>query len=589
MERDPGDPRPPRARSALAVGGAGLGILFLVFVQMQVLNSPLHEVASGSTLRPERIPAARGVILDRHGSILAETVPAYAVYLTADSRASALATLDRLVPHLDLDDDEIDRLAAGDWAGGRKLLVSADVPLEVAALLLERRAELQDVQIETWPKRHYPAGRSAAHVVGVVGPPGVGDEQDGPGRKPLPRMVGRLGVERRYDERLQGRDGMRYLEVDAEGVATRSLDLPAAVPAVPGQELRLNLDLAIQRAVAEAIPEDERVAVVAFEAATGEVRVLYSSPSYDPVRLPAPVVQDGWPSVTEDWYGSSNRAVEARYPPGPAMKVVTAALALGLGLHDGETVMPVPCRGGMSYGDRYLRCSDSQGHGLLDLGAATSQNCHVYFYQLGLKIGPDNILAAAGRLGLGRGTGVDLPDEALAVLPAATSTGNAGSAGSLSGTDAMRMAAGVGLVEVSPLEMAHLFAMLVTDRPVPRPRLATHAPIELDDRVNLVISPADRAWLRAALTREEQPSWQWSGVSGSTARADVPVVEWWLGLASPGDGAPELVVAVVVEGGTGTTRSAELAGLVVELYREGFADTRRAARSPFRSPVQPGT
>src|SRR5690606_22785310 len=182
------------------------------------------------------------------------------------------------------------------------------------------------------------------------------------------QLIGKTGLERQYESLLSGKQGVRYVEVDAYGRIVGEFRPEQRVAPIPGNDLRLHLDLDLQRWIARFFSDSMRGAVAAGEPRTGHVLALYSYPSFDPNLFVGGVPRDVWRSTNnEPARPLLNRATPGTYPPGSTFKVVTAAIAMELGVLRADEYMPIPCRGGMQYGNRYFRCWERVGHGALTL------------------------------------------------------------------------------------------------------------------------------------------------------------------------------------------------------------------------------
>jgi penicillin-binding protein 2 len=566
-----------RARSALGLALLGLGLLLLAIFREQLVHGPVQQASPGARVRAHVVPATRGLILDRHGAVLAETTRGYALFLAPVSSDSAGRALHRLAPYLELSEQDVGALLARQSRRPReRLMISPDVPVDVVTRIVERRPELDGVVIEPWPKRHYPAGPVAAHVVGTVGPVADRERARTPhGARGSHRLSGKTGLERRYDRQLAGREGLRYEELDERGLGIRPIRLRREVPAVPGETLRVSLDLGLQQVIADAIPRGTKAAVAALDPRTGEVLALYSSPTFDPNQVAGPAFRESWTALLEaEGEPGLARAVAGSYQPGSAWGITMALVAVRLGIAGPETAMPLPCRGGLSYANRYLQCSDPHGHGSLTLREALAHGCHVYFYQLGLKVGLDRLLAEGTRLGFGRPTGVDLPEErsGLVLSDRATYARSLGVAPAEH--EAMLIAAGQGLIEVSPLKMAHFVAALITNGPVPAPRLLADEGWEgRAGALELSLGAGEREWLRAELAARSTASAA-PGRSAGGARAAVIGHDWFVGMGERPASRAELVVVVVVEGSGAGPAAARIGELILDRFRRDVAGAR---------------
>src|SRR5690606_34989975 len=234
----------------------------------------------------------------------------------------------------------------------------------------------------------------------------------------LGSIVGKAGLERQYDSVLRGRAGIRYAEVNARGRLVREDVGTASFPPTAGRPLQTTLDLDLQRFVDSIWPAGVRGAMIAITP-KGEIRALYSAPSYDPNLFVGGILTTDWRRLNDDpAVPLLNRAINGRYPPASPFKLATAAMALKRGIIGLHTEMPVPCTGGYRLGNRIFRCGKREGHGSLDLLGAVAQSCDVYFYQVGQKLGLEHILEDGVAMGFGGRSGIDLPSEQASIYPA---------------------------------------------------------------------------------------------------------------------------------------------------------------------------
>ncbi len=556
----------------------GLGWLSVTFFQTQVLKNTAYALQSDANrLRPLPVLAPRGAIYDRNGEIVAENVPGYALSLLPAPRDSIRAKLDLIAPLIGLSEAQVEALMVRRSQGsGQPLIVAANLTFDQLAALEEWRAFLPGIVIEMQPKRRYPAGAVIGHLVGYVGEvdeaelarPEFSDYVPG-------QAIGKAGLERQYETLLAGRPGTRYVEVDALGRIVGELQARRLVKPVPGQDIHLSLDLELQQWVARVFPDSMRGALVAIEPRTGEVLAMYSNPGYDPNDFIGGIASELWRQLNSDEAKPLlHRAATGLYPPGSTFKIFTAALGLDLGVVDPRAVMPIPCRGGMQYGDRYFRCWDRSGHGALDMAGAIQNSCNVYFYQLGLKIGLERLLTEATRLGFSTATGIDLPVEQRGNFPDGPEWYRRRFGWMPTPTEVLSLAIGQGANDQTVLKMAEFFAALAGDGTVPAPRLARHAP--LTEGVNLNIAPDHLKLLREGLRRVTAPGgtahmaslehWEMIGKTGTSQNPHGKDHGWFAGMAGPRGGEPEVAVAVVVEFGEKGSTVAQYASKVVDYY-----------------------
>ena len=410
-----------RLRAARAFVWATLGVMLLGFFRIQILGHGKYQLQSETNrLRPIPLPAPRGVITDRKGVVLAENVPGYTVSLLPGPVDSLRATLRRIAPVLKIDSAAIERaLVRYRRAPYQPALVLADAPFEVVSALEERRLAVPGLLIQTEPKRYYPDGPTVAHLTGYVGE--VTEAERGVARFASVRLgglVGKDGLERQYDDSLRGNDGVRFVEVSAFGRMVREAGVAPALVPVAGAPLKTTIDIELQRYIAQIFPPGSRGAVIALDPNTGQVLALYSAPGYDPNAFVGGINPEYWRQLSENpAHPLFDRAIQARYPPGSTWKLAVAAMAMKRGVATLRTHMPIPCRGGLQYGNRFFRCWQAEGHGDLPLSGAIAQSCDVFFYQLGLKLGLTTHVEDATEWHMRSRTGIDLPGEVTPIFP----------------------------------------------------------------------------------------------------------------------------------------------------------------------------
>lgn len=531
-------------------------VMVAAFFRVQILGHGKYQLQSETNrLRPIPLPAPRGVITDRNGRVLAENVPGYAVALLPSPEAemrAALARISRIVP---LDSGAVERiLQRHRRTPYHPAVVLSDASFEVVSALEERRTTIPGLVIQTEPKRFYPDSGLAAHLVGYLGE--VTESQlanRAYGEVGLGDIVGKDGLERMYDDSLRGSDGVRFVEVDARGDMVREADEAPALRPVPGAALRTTIDLELQRYIASLFPEGQRGAVIAMNPNTGEVLALFSAPGFDPNAFVGGVDPAYWRSLNEnEAHPLLNRAVQARYPPGSAWKLAMAAMALKRNLVTARTHMPIPCRGGMPYGNRFFRCWEAEGHGNLTLTEAIAHSCDVYFYQLGLKLTLASVLEDGNAWGFRRRTGIDLPGEVASEFPTGTEYYDR-LYGVRRWTSAVTLNIAIGQGENAQtlISMMRLYQMLATDgmtRPpyVVRPRERGGVTLGLSgDHLGVLrralLNVVERGTARGSRLAEIT-------IAGKTSTAQNPQGPdhgWFIGFA-PAEKA-EIVVGAIVE------------------------------------------
>jgi penicillin-binding protein 2 len=581
--------RARRARGAAAGVVVVILILAAAFFRLQVLGvGDFRLQSTNNRLRPIPIPAARGAVTDRHGQLLAESIPGYSISLLPSPEDSARATLERLAPYLGLDD-----AAVGSLLERRRrqpqlpLRVRDDLSFEQVAAVEERRPQFRAVVIETHPRRRYPGGAAVAHVIGYVSEISQSelDREQFADYSPG-RVIGKQGVERTYERVLTGTDGQRHVEVNALGSIVREFPSELAQPAVQGDDLVLTLDLDLQQFTDSIFPPGYRGGVVALDPRTGEVLLLYSHPTFDPNLFVGGISGADWARLRDDpAQPLLNRAAAALYPPGSTWKLVLATLAMREGTAEIGSYMPTSCRGALQFGRRPFRCWRPEGHGALDLSSAIKESCNVFFYQLGLRFGLDAFLAGADALGFNSPTGLDLPGEVSGRYPPDREWYDR-RFGRFGWTESvvLNLSIGQGETEQTLLRMVQFYSALATGNPPVVPHLLQSEVLDqVREEWRLGLPEPRRLELVDALTRvvnelggtaywHRPRDWTMAGKTGTAQNPHGDPHSWFIGFA-PVDN-PRIVIAAVVENGhpdNETSRAVPLASQIVSrhLGREG--------------------
>jgi len=390
--------------------------------------------------------------------------------------------------------------------------------------------------------------------------------------------VGKGGLERAYESQLRGREGSQFVEVDARGrvVAGQGTARPDLLP-VAGPPLYTNIDLDLQRYVASIFGDSLIGGAVAMDPKTGAVLALYSAPTPDYNRFIGGVPAAYYDSLLKDPRRPLyNKALQGQYPPGSTWKLATTVMGLEQGTVTMADRMPIPCTGGMQYGNRYFRCWDKRGHGNLTLSGAIAKSCDVYFYQLGLKLTLARLVAGGVDLGFQSKAGIDLPEERRPRFPESLEYFNRKYGKNWSQSIVLSMAIGQGDNSQTILNMARFYTALATDGEAAKPEIVRGKP-ERERIIKLTDEQMDQ--VRGALvgvveggtaSRSAIRGVQLAGKTGTaqTGTLDAAGKElnhaWFVGFAPAEDA--KIVVAVMIEFGGHGTRAAAIASAIIAKY-----------------------
>lgn len=563
-----------RARLARGLVFASFVALGGAFFRAQVLQNAEYVLQSeNNRLREVPLPGARGTIYDRHGEVIAENLPGYSVSIlspTEDSLRSALTTLSKVI-QIDSAQQEL-AVRRFRRARTRPAVIFNDASFQVVSVLEERRVEFPGLIIQSSPKRYYPDGAAMAALIGYTGE--ISEEDLS---KPkyesykAGQQVGRTGLELQYEAQLRGKEGRRFVEVDARNRVVRDAGVrPDEQPEAP-PPLRTNIDLDLQRYSHEYFGDSLRGAVVALDPKTGGVLTLYSAPSYDINKFIGGVSSSFYESLRVDPHKPLvNRAITGMYAPASTWKLATAVIGLERGLVTMETRMPTPCTGGYYYG-RVFKCWDKRGHGDVTLAQAIAKSCDVYFYQLGLKIGLSNLLAGGVKLGFAEKTQIDLPSERKPTWFENTSYFDR-KYGARGWNRSVVLSLSIGQADnaQTPVSMARFYTALATDGSAATPQIVSREP---ERKQILNLDKTQLAGIQLALadvvSRGTAAGAQIQGltIAGKTGTAQVNGQldnAWFVGYAPAND--PKIVVAIIIEEGLHGSTAARVATKLMERY-----------------------
>ncbi len=444
-----------------------VGVLAFRLWQLQIHEGPHYQgLSENNTSRTVILEPARGLIYDRNGSLVANNVSSFSLYVTVEDVKDRGALVRKLVDLIGLDETQI-RKKMSERAGKlvpRKL--KEGLTLREAALVESHRLDLPGVRIQGESQRNYPVGVTASHLLGYVGEVSADQlEQKAFADLHLGSIVGQYGVEQTYDRFLRGQAGQKVIEADALGHEKRTLSIEKPTA---GDDLYLTIDLRLQQ-LAERLLGEESGAIVALDPTNGELLALASRPAFDPNVLSRELTPKQWEAIVQnEAHPLTNRATQGQYPPGSTFKIVMAAAALDTGTV--KTSTEVRCTGGFWFGRRMYRDWKAGGHGSMNLHKALVDSCDVFFYNVGERMGIDTIASFASKFGLGRPTGIDLASERSGIVPSSAWKEKVRGEPWYPG-ETISASIGQGYTTVTPLQMAHLIATVANGGTVYRPRL----------------------------------------------------------------------------------------------------------------------
>ena len=517
---------PQLAFRVAVIGGVALVMFAVIFFRLwylQVLSGDNYVAAARENrVREIKVQAPRGEIVDRHGQPLVVNRSSMSIKLTPDKlperRADRVELYRKLAKLLDLKPRRLTRrvereLSALPFA---KPTIKQDVDPRLVAFVLERQEAFPGVEPERESLREYPHGPIGAHLFGQVGevsPKQLKDQRFS--GVEMGDRVGQAGIEAEYDRFLRGRNGAARVEVDALGKLTETL---RRRDPVQGKQLRLSLDLNVQRVAQQALAGGTgKGAFAVMNAQSGEVLALGSQPSFDPNVFTKPITKKQLAALTSKDLGEPllNRAIQAGYPTGSTFKLITATAALESGHITPDTPLSDP--GSLTVGGVTFENAGGVAHGVLSLRQALTVSSDVFFYQLGRDMNEKGMPLQlwAHRLGIGRKTGIDLPGELPGRLPTRRwrdswykkkLTDRPWSVG-----DNINLSVGQGDLLADPLQMAVAYAAVANGGRVLRPRLG----LRIEDATGRALQQLDAPTARRVKVSKEHRDAILEGLNGA--------------------------------------------------------------------------
>ncbi|HET8730730.1 MAG TPA: penicillin-binding protein 2, partial [Moraxellaceae bacterium] len=561
--------------------------MFLVllgrYFHLQVNQFDTYSTMSeNNRVHLEAISPPRGFIYDRKGVLLADNQPTFTLTINRQQVQDIDETLQRLVPVLQLSQDDIKRFNA-------RLKVSRkfeEVPVKLRlteddiARYSEIKHELTGVNINVELSRYYPHGELFAHAIGYVSRISEKEEESlDPVEYAGTNLIGKIGIEKYYESILHGKAGYQHVETNAHGKLIRVLK---RTPPVRGNDLTLHLDYQLQKIAHDQLA-GRRGAVVAIDPKTGGVLAFVSNPSFDPNPfvggIPYKLYSEYRDHIDRPLY---NRALQGIYPPGSTIKPFEGMGGLNYGLVDWDSKVSDPGYFSLPGDSHQFRDWKKGGHGIVDLHRAIVQSCDVYFYNLADHMGVDRFHDWMQQFGFGQPTGIDLVDEKRGSLPSTQWKREKLKAPWYRG-EMMSVGIGQGYFTATPLQLAMATAIMANGGHHIRPHLLMSTtgpkPFKVANQPDYAIpyngKPEDWGLMRQAMrdvvhgdggtaraTGYKVKGYEMAGKTGTAQVKGIKQGEkysesavgerfwdhgWFIGFAPVSD--PKIAVAVLVENG----------------------------------------
>ena len=578
--------------------------------RLQVIGAQNYRtLAEQNRIRKVPILAPRGKLFDREGRLLVDNYPSVSCFLIREPGRDLRADFPLISRGLHMTPEQLEATLKH-YALAPKyepIPLKQDITPDEVEFIEAHRDELPELETIDEQRRLYPRNGFAANLIGYVGE--VSDDMLNDPRYAYYEpgdVVGKSGVEQTYDSLLRGQDGSQDIIVDSHG---REVGILGREPAVPGQGLKLTIDLDIQRA-AEAAMGDRNGAIIAINPHTGAVLALVSRPAFDPNDFSVRVSRDEWNKlITDPRHPLLDKAIQAQLAPGSTFKIIMSLA----GLEDNVAQdLKVNCTGGATFYGRFFACD--KRHGPVDILHAIPLSCDTYYYTLAERLGIEKIAYWAHKVGIGQKTGIDLPGEVSGTMPSEEWKLKTFHEKWYAG-EVISVGIGQGAVAISPVQLVRAIAGIASGGVLKRPHVVEPDQLPAEYRqaiydsypgsgdATIPISPAvwetitDGMALTTNSGTAAASHLENIDFAGKTGTAQV--VNHSAGMKSLGTGAeranawfvgiaprrnPDIAVVVLVEhGGWGAEASAPLAARVIE----AFVDKQRRLDNNLQQATTP--
>lgn len=576
--------------------------LFLVvgLFKLQILDhSELYKKSENNRIRVIPDIPNRGIVYDRNGEIIIDNRPSYTVSVVPTEEVAGVSLLN-LAGIINLDTTQIrKRIKKNMVSRYQPSPVKRDIPFEAIAIFEEQNREFPGIIYQMEQVRQFNHDLFAESFTGYVGELSIEEMNQNKDRNySLGSIIGKKGIEKKYDTLLRGQEGTGFIEVTATGQIIGPYQNKPPIPAIPGANIFLTIDNYLQKACKQALDTFCCGAIVAIDPRNGDVLALASYPGYDANIFSSVIPDSLWQSIRSDsTHPLLNRPLNGLYPPGSTVKFVTVGAGLEEGLITENSTFKT-CLGGFQFGNRYFKCWKPAGHGSLNAPHALEQSCDVYMYQLGIKLGIDKLSEYYDRCGFGKLTKIDLPSESKGLNPNSVYYDKRYGVKKWSRGLVLNNAIGQGELLVTPLQLASFIGGLVNNgevyqlhllkkiihpngrEEIIKPKLLRKLPFSKKN--NDILMEGLRLVVEGEHGTAKGLKNDMYTLGGKTGTAQNPHGEnhsWFVGTA-PLENPEIIVVAIVENAGHGSEVAAPIVGEVIKAYMERKANSNNIAKSP---------
>lgn len=443
--------------------------VFLLITALALLNLQIFKASQYRTLSEENcfkkeiIVSVRGNIFSSDNVAVATSKRYFSLYGEVNKINMDAAAISNLSELLAIPSESINTLIRiSRIYDERDVLLKSNLDIQTVTFIEENGGLYQGLSIKSHPRRYYPYDYLYAHAIGYVGNITQNEyEKYKQSGYSITDFIGKTGIERVYEKYLKGLNGITYFETDALGRVVREIEKKNAVNKMNGDDVYITINHAMQSYIDTLLKEEESGCVILLDAKTGSVISMYSKPSFDPNIFVYGVRRDTWDYMRRNPLSPFlNRCSDGVYPPGSTFKILTTLAGIDLHIADSSTYFQ-ECNGSIMIANRIFRCWST--HHELNLTEAFKQSCDVYFYQLGMKIGLDQLAKYAYMSGFGDSTGIDILEESKGLVPDSRYLNKKYGKNGWGMGQTANLSIGQGDLLVTPLQMASFVLSIVND------------------------------------------------------------------------------------------------------------------------------
>ena len=546
-------------------------VLLLRYFQIQILGHDRYsKKANANRIRKVTTSAPRGLILDRNGQILVDNLPTY-ILEAIPGELSEKGEKFGLISHIiGLDSNTVSKNYKK-YYRGRFITtrLAKDLTFSQISKLEENKLDLKGVYYQQFPERYFPSEVRASHILGYVKEVdrGIRKSLKNPNDYELGDVIGWSGLEKNYEQYLQGKRGVQFYQVDAFGREVGYIDgYPPKAPE-PGQNIITTIDKNIQKKI-ENIMDSKRGVIIVGMPKTGEILGAVSAPDFKPDLFTGLILEDDWKDIL--YHPNKplvNRFNQGLYPPGSIVKMITAAVMLDHEEFDPHSVQL--CDGSYQFGDRVFGCWYTKGHGNMDLTSAISNSCDIYFYKTIGYYDLDRLAEYFNLFGFGQSTDIDIEGEYKGIVPTVDYMNNRYGRSGWSRGALLNFCIGQGEILVTPMQVFNYLNLITTKGNAPGPHFVNveklikekKPVLKLETWERIIFDMEQVIYDKSGTGKNADPNISGTRIYGKTGTAENPHGEdhaWFIGWIHI-EGQDYSIVVLLENAGSGGAMAAPVA------------------------------